>query len=134
MLVPAGLLVLILLASISVDSALAYMGQRELQNETAAAANDAATEAIPNSPNGGLQAGLQAHPDPAIAQQIAENTVLHPYSGGLTATDVQTTVAGDTVTVTAQGHVHYIFASAVPGAAHYANIKVQSAAQLQFGN
>lgn len=134
MLVPAGLLVLILLASISVDSALAYMGQRELQNETAAAANDAATEAIPNSPNGGLQAGSQAHPDALVAQQIAEDKVLHPYAGGLTATNVKTTVAGNTVTVTAEGRVRYIFASAVPGASHYANIKVQSAAQLQFAN
>jgi uncharacterized membrane protein len=133
MLAPAGVLILLLLASISVDSALAYMGQRELQNTVAAAANDAATEAIKNSPNGGLQSGTRAAPDAGVAQQVVNAEVMHAYSGGLTADGVQTDVDGAGVTVTAEGRVHYIFASAIPGAHHYANIKVQSTAQLQLG-
>ena len=111
MLVPAGILILILLAAISADSAIAYMGQRQLQNEVAAAVNNAATEAV--SPDA-LQMGQAARPDAARAERIANATVMHDYSGGLTATNVQTTVEGNTVTVTAEGQVRYIFRGRFP--------------------
>ena len=42
-LVPAGLLVLVLLAAIAVDSSVAYLGRRELAAAADAAANDAVT-------------------------------------------------------------------------------------------
>ena len=48
-LVPAGFLVLIILAAIAVDSAVALLGQRQLGDALAAAANDAAGAAISNS-------------------------------------------------------------------------------------
>ena len=129
MLVPAGILILILLAAISADSAIAYMGQRQLQNEVAAAVNDAATQAVSLD---GLQMGEAAQPDAGRAERIANAKVMHDYSGGLTATNVQTRVEGNTVTVTAEGRVKYIFAAAFPGVRKYATVKVQSAAELQF--
>lgn len=46
MLVPAGVLILILLATLSVDSAIAFAGQRELFDIAAAAAGDAAVLGI----------------------------------------------------------------------------------------
>src|SRR4051794_17813956 len=86
MLAPAGFLVLLLLASVSVDSAIAFLGRRQLENAVTAAANDAATVAIPDGPAGAtLQAGGDARPDSVHAEQVARQRVLHPYSGGLTA-------------------------------------------------
>ena len=46
LLFPAAVLIMVALAAITVDSAIAFMAQRELANATAAAANDAATEAL----------------------------------------------------------------------------------------
>lgn len=46
MLLPAAVLVMLVLAAIAVDSAIAYLGQRELANAAVAAANDAATLAL----------------------------------------------------------------------------------------
>ena len=115
MLVPAGMLVLMMLASISVDAAVAFMGKRELQNEVAAVANDAATQSIPDKPADGLQSGLSARPDPQMAQAIASYAMQHLYPGGMTVDSVTATVDGTTLTVTAHGSIPYIFAKAVPG-------------------
>lgn len=46
MLMPAGVLVLLLLASLALDTAVVWLGQRELANAAAAAANDVAAIAI----------------------------------------------------------------------------------------
>lgn len=46
MLVPAGILILVLLATLSIDSAIAFAGQRELFDIAAAAAGDAAVLGI----------------------------------------------------------------------------------------
>lgn len=129
MLAPAGFLVLLLLASVSVDSAIAYLGKRQLENAVAAAANDAATIAIPQDQ---LQNAKDAKPDPGEAQQVVNQEVVHPYSGGLTVTDVQTQVDGQTVTVTATGTVNYIFAKAIPGVRRSATVKTQSVAVVRF--
>jgi Flp pilus assembly protein TadG len=133
MLAPAGFLVLLLLASVSVDSAIAYLGRRQLENAVAAAANDAVTVAIPDrAGDGSLQTGAEARPDTARAQQIANQEVLHPYSGGLTAQDVNAVVDGQTVTVTATGSVNYIFAKAIPGVHHAATVRARAVAVVRF--
>jgi hypothetical protein len=133
MLAPAGFLVLLLLASVSVDSAIAYLGRRQLENAVTAAANDAVTVAIPDGPgSGSLQAGDEARPDAVRAQQIANQEVLHSYSGGLTVDDVDVVAEGQTVTVTATGSVKYIFAKAVPGMHHSAKVKAQAVAIVRF--
>lgn len=46
MLMPAAVFVLLVMGAIAVDSAIAFMAQRELENAVAAAANDAAVAAI----------------------------------------------------------------------------------------
>jgi Flp pilus assembly protein TadG len=46
LLFPAALLIMVALAAITVDTAIAFQAQRELANATAAAANDAATQAL----------------------------------------------------------------------------------------
>jgi Flp pilus assembly protein TadG len=129
MLAPAGFLVLLLLASVSVDSAIAFLGKRQLENAVAAAANDAATIAIPQDQ---LQNAADAKPDSVTAQRVVDQEVMHPYSGGLTVTDVQTEVDGQTITVTATGTVNYIFAKAIPGVRRSATVKTQSIAIVRF--
>ncbi len=49
LLFPAGVLIVLVLAAMAVDTSIAFMGQRELANATAAAANDAASQAVDNS-------------------------------------------------------------------------------------
>ena len=49
LLFPAAVLIMVALAAMAVDSAIAFLAQRELVNATAAAANDAATEALSDS-------------------------------------------------------------------------------------
>jgi Flp pilus assembly protein TadG len=133
MLAPAGLLVLLVLASISVDSAIAFLGKRQLENAVAAAANDAATVAIPDGIAGpSLQKGDRAKPDAGRAQQIATQSVQHPYSGGLTVQSVEASVDGQVVTVTATGSVKYIFAKAIPGVRHSTTVKAESSAEVRF--
>jgi Flp pilus assembly protein TadG len=133
MLAPAGLLILLLLASVSVDSALAFLARRQLENEVTAAANDAATLAIPrDSSASGLQAGDGARPDPAAVQDVANRKVSHPYSGGLTLSSVDTVVTGDTITVTATGSVRYIFRGVMPGARRAATVKATASAELRY--
>src|SRR4029077_9125982 len=48
MLVPAGFLVLIILAALAVDNAAAYLGQQQLHDSLAAAANDAVSACLSN--------------------------------------------------------------------------------------
>lgn len=133
MLAPAGFLILLLLASISVDSAIAYMGKRQLENAVAAAANDAATVAIPNGlQDGSLQQGETARPNPDRARQLATESVLRGYSGGLSVQNVDVSLDGQTVTVAASGEVQYIFAKAIPGVKHSQKVRAQSAATVRF--
>ena len=49
LLFPAGVLIVMVLAAMAVDTSIAFMGQRELANATAAAANDAASQAMNNA-------------------------------------------------------------------------------------
>lgn len=46
LLFPAALLIMVALAAVTVDSAIAFMAQRQLANATAAGANDAAARAL----------------------------------------------------------------------------------------
>ena len=46
LLFPAGVLVVLLLGAIAVDASIAFLGQREIANAVAAAANDAATASL----------------------------------------------------------------------------------------
>jgi Flp pilus assembly protein TadG len=137
MLAPAGLLVLLLLASVSVDSAIAFLARRQLENAVAAAANDVATVAIPQADvagdsDGSVQDGSLAKPDPQRARHIAAQSVMHPYSGGLTATDVAVELDGQDVTVTATGSVDYIFAKAIPGVRHSTTVRARATSTVQF--
>ncbi len=133
MLVPAGILVLLMLGAIAVDSAIAFSAQRELENAAVAAANDAVTQAISSDE---LQLGIAARPDASLVDQLVHRRLDGASVGGvdLRAQDVSvvTDEAAGTVTVSLDGDVDYLFAPSVPGAKKSAHVSGSATASLTF--
>lgn len=110
-LVPAGFLVLIILAAITVDSAVAFLGQRQLGDALAAAANDAAGAAISNT---SFYGSGQVVIDPALAAAVVCQTVAAQDSG-LHLVRIQIAVAGTVIGVRGTAEVDEVFGRALPG-------------------
>jgi len=112
-LAPAAILVLMVLASITVDSAVVFLGQRQLGDSAASAAYDAA-HAI--SQAAFYQDG-EIELDPATATALADRAVTEDHLSAVTLVgEPQVTVSGATVCVRLTGVVQVIFARAIPGA------------------
>jgi Flp pilus assembly protein TadG len=138
LLVPAAVLVLVILASITVDSAIAFLGQRELANAAAAAANDAATAAL--SDRAFYQGGEAAGPgelliDGARAREVATHAVADRISRGVRVDGLDVTVSagGTQACVTVRGRVDFVFARALPGVPHHAAVRGRAAATAITG-
>lgn len=119
MLMPAAALILILLASIAVDFAIAFLGRRELVGLAAAAANDAATVAVSRDP---LNASGAVVVDPGAAEAYVRDYIdarraTSPVEN-LQVVDVVVTVNDGVanVEVALAGRVAYVLATAIPGA------------------
>jgi len=139
MLVPAAVLVLVILASITVDAAVAFLGQRELTNAAAAAANDAVTAALSDVAFYRGAAGLPSGSlliDPGRAREVARHAVAARAGRGVRIDDVAVDLspAGDQVCVTVRGEVPYVFAPALPFAAHHARVRGQAGATAVPGD
>ena len=113
MLMPAGVLIVLVLASIAIDMALVQLRQRQAFDLAAGAANDAVTA-------GADQAALRSGDyvvDPGAAAAVVETVVgasrLAPDLAALP--DVAVTPAGE-VRVTITLAADYLFAGVVPGA------------------
>jgi uncharacterized membrane protein len=111
MLVPAGLLIVLIMASIAVDMSLVQLRQRQAHDLAAGAANDAVTAAADQSD---LRSG-DYRVDPEAAAAVVEQVV----AASELAPDV---VGSPTVRVTPDGveveislYADYIFAGVVPG-------------------
>ncbi len=111
-LVPAGFLVLIVLAAITVDSAVAFLGQHQLGDALAAAANDAAGAAISDSSFYGSGAVVV---DPARAAAVVCRSVA-AQDGGLHRLSIQIAVAGSVVGLRGTAEVDEVFGRDLPGA------------------
>ncbi len=72
LLFPAAVLVVVVLAAIAVDSAIVFLGQREVANAVTAAANDAAGEGVGN--RAFYQRG-RVELDPGTVRQVAIDEV-----------------------------------------------------------
>jgi hypothetical protein len=113
MLMPAGLLIVLVLASIAVDMSLVHLRKRQAFELAAAAANDAATAAVDQ---GRLRTTDDYVLDPERALAVVADVVA--------ASELAPELAGPpVVTVTAAGvrvelalEADYIFAGVVPGA------------------
>lgn len=116
MLVPAGVLVLVVLGSIAVDSAIAFLAQRELAAVAAAAANDAATAALSEPAFYGTGGGPRVEVDPAAARDLVNEALAARAPRGIDDLNADVKVAGGQICVRVTGRVAYVFAKAVPGA------------------
>lgn len=129
MLVPAAVLVLVVLAAIAVDSSVVLLGQRELANAAAAAANDAATVAIDVD-------RLRRDDCIDVREDDAYDVAL---TAALTQTDAVRVRPGDVavevddleVTVSISGEVEHIFAKGVPGTRRTTRVSATSTAALR---
>ncbi|MDQ1402566.1 MAG: hypothetical protein QOG03_882 [Actinomycetota bacterium] len=132
MLMPAAVLVLVILGSIAVDSAVVFLAQRELVNAAAAAANDAATSAIVDRSfyeNGGAIVLDQTR-----ATQVAATSIAASQPQGLTLQGAPVVnVAGAAVCVELTARVHHIFAHAIPGVAHDTTVSARASATAVGG-
>lgn len=111
-LVPAGFLVLMLLAALAVDSAVAYLGQQQLHDALTAAANDAVAAGLDNRTfysSGALSL------DPAAVEQEVCSSVRAQDDGGLHHMHVAVAVSGTSVDVTGSAVVDEVFGRAIPG-------------------
>jgi uncharacterized membrane protein len=112
-LMPAVVIVLLILGAIAVDSSIAYLGHRQLQDFTASVADQAAAGALDQ---GSFYNGGTLRLDPSLVGGIVQQAwTAQNGSGGLTITSVTPAYSPDdrTVTITATGTVHDVFGPAV---------------------
>jgi hypothetical protein len=114
MLMPAAVLVFVVLGAISVDFAVAFLGEGEVSNAAAAAANDVAGAALDRDR---LYADDALRLDPRGADRAGRSAVAAAGLDDLDDIRVRVDVAADqpVVTVTVSARVRYVFAKALPG-------------------
>jgi hypothetical protein len=112
MLVPAAVLIVLVMASITVDMALVQLRQRQAHDLAAGAANDAATAAADQA---ALRAGAY-QVDPEVARRVVVEVVAASDLAGdvVGAPGVRVTPEGVEVEVAL--YADYVFAGVVPGA------------------
>lgn len=132
MLVPAGVLVLLMLGAVAVDSAIGFMAQRELSSLAAGVANDVAGAAL-SDPAFYEQRGA-VRIDPAAAANRAAAARANPGISGIRDLDVRAVVRGDQVCVTAVATIDYIFAKAFPTLPDEKTVRGQAVATAVRGD
>ena len=116
-LVPAGFLVLVLLGALAVDSATAYLGQRQLHDDLSAAATDAVAAAVDNRTFYG--AGL-VEVDPVLAAKAVCASLTAQGPSQLHALKVSMELSGTSLRLHATAQVAMVFGRALPGFGHRA--------------
>ena len=127
MLMPAAALVFVVLGALCVDFGSVFVVKRELGNAAAAAANDAAAQAIDLDL---FYATGEVRLRADVARAVAERSLAAEGLDRLDAriADVVVDVAGDSVTVTVRGRARYLFAKALPGGADGLDVTSSSTA------
>ena len=124
MLVPAAVIVLVILGSIAVDSAIVFLGQRELENFTASAATSAASAGLDAS---AFYTDHRIVIDPERADAIAQ-AMRSEIGAGVHDVQVVVTVNDSQVTVSATGTVDDLFAPVIPGVRHQWSVRATARA------
>lgn len=125
-LAPAGFLVLILLAALAVDSAVAYLGQQQLHDALSAAVNDAVTAGLDNAAfyrSGSLSL------DPASVAQTVCASVEAQADSGLHDVSLAVAISGSSVRLIGTATVDAVFGRAIPG---FGRRSVSSSAQASL--
>lgn len=133
LLFPAALLIMVALAAMTVDSAIGFLAQRELVSATAAAANDAATQALSDR---SFYEDNQLELTPADVERIAvrrvHQLVDQARHHGLAVSARADPPAGAgcawTVRVSASSRVDELFGKAMPGSSGQVAVHAQSTA------
>lgn len=120
LLFPAAVLIVVVLAAIAVDAAIAFLGQREVANAVAAAANDAAGVGIGDD---AFYRGGSVDLDPDAAARVAEERVRAVLDAGrFHHVEVEVSVVPSDgagcparVQVRASARVDALFANTLPG-------------------
>lgn len=128
MLMPAAVLVLVLLAGVTVDLSLLWLGEREVANAAMAAANDAAgmiDEAVYRE-TGEVEVRCD------VAQEVAEASFTARRPDWLRHATVDVVeCGGGRVRVDVTGEVGFVFSRGVPGAADTGHVAASGAARAE---
>ena len=124
---------MVALAAMTVDSAIGFLAQRQLLNATAAAANDAATEAVSDSSfyeDNRVELSPSAVEAVALARVYALVDQARHHDLVVTAEASAPVSAGCawTVRVVASSRVDELFAKAMPGSSGEVAVRAQSVA------
>jgi len=133
LLVPAGVLVVVVLASIAVDFGIAFLGERELADLAASAANDAVTAAVDEDL---LRRTGEFRLDPAeVGDVVAATLARSSTEVALDPPEVEvTTVGGEpAVRVRLTGRIRYVFAPGLPGGPDGADVGASAVAVARRG-
>jgi Flp pilus assembly protein TadG len=130
MLVPAGVLVLVILAAMAVDMGVVYLGQRQLADAVTAAANDAVNAGI--SDPGFYQQGTVRLDDTKVTDVVCA-AMRAQTTTGVEHVALQVAVGPRTVAVAADGQVREVFGRAVPGLPHARRVHAEAAAAAAAG-
>jgi hypothetical protein len=130
-LMPAAALVFIVLGALACDSAIAYLGEREVSNVAASVANDAATEAIDLDR---YYATGEVVLLPARVAAVADATAAREAAGHLQDLHIEAEVIGsDRVIVRVRARVRSLFARALPNGLEMRHVDAAAEATAQRG-
>ena len=111
---PAALLVVVVLASITVDFARARLAQRQADDAAVAAANDAVTAGLDVA---ALRGGEDYRLDPLrVRRVVAASVAVHDSSGTGALQPIVDVIGPRSVEITVTGRTPLDFAGALPGA------------------
>ena len=129
-LMPVAVLVFLVLGAIAVDFVVVFLGEREVANAAAAAANDVATVAVDRDR---FYADGAVRLEPSVAEAVAAQSVAAAGLDHLddVTSDVSVSFDGPVVTVTVAARVPYIFAKAVPGGPQDAPVSATAVATAE---
>ena len=133
MLMPAAVMIVIVLGSIAVDFAIAFLGEREALSLATAAANDAATAALDQDR---FREAGEFVLDHDRARRVVDAT-LSASSSELHDVVVEVTFpvidGTEGVRVVVSGTVDYVFARAIPGAPDGMAVEASATAVARVG-
>lgn len=127
-LMPVGLLIVILLASIAFDFAIVLHEERELLNAASSAANDAVTYGF--DVEDFRATSVLALDEERVQSAVATSVAIRQGSGSTTQILPVTYDGPTTVRVTLERDVPLLFAAAVPGAPDHITVRSTASASL----